>query len=243
MGAAWASGWKGEVSVDVGGDGKVEFCDPGQWQGPTGDVAGTVTDSSGAGIGSAVVVAVGTSNPQLAYSATTAAGGTYTISNVEPANYDFTVSKAGYNSQSVSNQPVLPFQTSTVDFQLGVSAATLTGFVRNVSGSSVAGVVVKVLGTSLSAVTAVDGSYSISNVPVGSYDLTASKVSDGYEGGSALNVEVVSGTVAVDFTLLRALGSCEDDCTAVGSNLCDASCHGKGLCWFYSEQTMQACDG
>lgn len=29
----------------------------------------------------------------------------------------------------------------------------------------------------------------------------------------------------------------------VGSNLCDASCHGKGLCWFYSEEVRAACDG
>ncbi|MBI3037042.1 carboxypeptidase regulatory-like domain-containing protein [Candidatus Woesearchaeota archaeon] len=257
LAAAWNSIWKSEVSADVHQDGKVEFCDPGQWQGPVGSIAGTVTDSlTGLGVSAAAVAAVGTSNPQLTYSATTAADGTYTISGMQPANYDVTASKADYDSQTVSNQPVQPFQVTTVDFQLAPSAATVTGSVRNVStsngngpcpaaGCPVSGALVKVLGTSplLSATTAADGSYTISNVPSGTYDLTASKHADGYEVSTGLNKDLTSGTVTVDFTLVRARGGCEDDCTKAGSNLCDAGCHGKGLCWFYSGATKAACDG
>ena len=242
--AAWSSAWQKEVAVDVNGDGKLEVCDPGQWQNPAGTVTGTVTDiTSGAPIGSAAVNMVGTSNPALAYSATTAADSTYTINNVEPANYDMTASKAGYGNQVKANQPIQPFQVNTVNFQLTPSGGGFSGTVRNVSGSPVSGALVKVLGTGFSATTAADGTYAISSVPSGTYDLTASKPSDGYEGATSLKTNVASGTITVSFTLLHSLGSCTNDCTTIGSNKCDASCHGKGLCWFYNDVTKAACDG
>ncbi|MBI2550046.1 carboxypeptidase regulatory-like domain-containing protein [Candidatus Woesearchaeota archaeon] len=137
------------------------------------------------------------------------------------------------------------------------TAGTVTGTVRNVStgdqcvaqcpapcvlGCPVGGAVVKVLGTALSATTDAAGAYTVANVPSRTHDLVAAK--SGYEAGTAYGVFVPdAATVTVDFTLVRALGGCEDDCTAVGSNLCDATCHGKGLCWFYSDATKAACDG
>ncbi len=152
----WKSSWKGEVSTDVTGDGKVEVCDPGMWGGAVG---------------------------------------------------------------------------------------TVTGTVRNIAGQPVAGATVKVLGMGLSATTLADGTYSIVNVLSGTYDVFASKPADGYDDATALNVNAVSGAVTVDFTLLLSLGSCTNDCTKAGSNFCDASCDGKGLCKFYSSETKQACDG
>ncbi len=138
------------------------------------------------------------------------------------------------------------------------TAGTVTGTVRNVStgdqcaaqcpapcvqGCPVDGAVVKVLGTALSATTDAAGTYTVANVPSRTHDLTAAK--SGYEAGTAYGIFVPdAATVTVDFTLVRALsGGCEDDCTTVGSNLCDATCHGKGLCWFDSDATKQACDG
>lgn len=152
----WNSNWKGEVSVDVNGDGKVEVCDPGLW---------------------------------------------------------------------------------------GGSGGVLSGMVSNVTGNPVEGVTVKVLGTGLSATTLADGSYSIASVPFGTYDIVASKSVDGYDDATSLDVNVVSGSVSVDFLLLLSLGSCTNDCTKAGSNFCDASCDGKGMCKFYSGEAKTACDG
>ncbi len=133
------------------------------------------------------------------------------------------------------------------------ASGSVSGFVRNVStanaagpcppqGCPVSGAVVKVLGTALSATSAPDGSYSMIGVPSAAYNLVAAKT--GYDAGTAYDVFVSDGiTATADFKLVQALGNCEDDCTTVGSNLCDASCHGKGLCWFYNDQTRSACDG
>ncbi len=252
--AAWNSAaWQKEVAVDVNGDGKLEVCDPGQWQNPVGTVAGTVTDiTSGAPIGTATVNMAGTSNPAKTYSATTAADGTYTISNVDAGTYDMTASKAGYGNQVKANQPIQPFQVNTINFQLtpsggggvwGGGVGTISGTVRNITSQPVAGATVKVLGTSFKATTDAGGSYSMPNVPSGTYDISSSKPSDGYDDATALNVDIVSGPITVDFTMLHGLGGCTNDCTKAGSNICDASCDGKGSCKFYSDETKQACDG
>lgn len=252
--AVWNSAWQPEVAADVNGDGRLEVCDPGQWQNPTGAVAGTVTDAStSAPVSSAAVSMVGTPpNQGTTFAATTAGDGTYTIHNVNALTYDMTASKAGFNSAVKANEPIQPFQTNTVDFQLtpggaggvwGGGTASISGVVRNITGQPVGGAVVKVLGTSLSATTAADGTYSIEGIPTGNYDISASKPGDGYTDATALGINVAAGTTTVDFTLLLSLGSCTNDCTKVGSSSCDASCDGKGSCKFYSPETKAACDG
>ncbi|MBI2176304.1 carboxypeptidase regulatory-like domain-containing protein [Candidatus Woesearchaeota archaeon] len=245
LAGVWGSNWKSEVGADVHGDGKVEFCDPGQWQNPAGAVAGTVTDSAtAASIGGAAVNLVGTPpNQATAYSATTAADGTYMVSSVDAFTYDVTASKSGYVDVVKANQPVQPFQTNVVDFQLLLAAGNVVGTVRNFTNEPVGGATVRLLGTGFAAVTAADGTYLIRNVPIGAYDISVSKPADGYSDATALGVELVSGAVTVDFTILLSLGSCTNDCTKAGSNICDASCNGKGSCKFYSEETKQACDG
>ncbi|MBI2175806.1 carboxypeptidase regulatory-like domain-containing protein, partial [Candidatus Woesearchaeota archaeon] len=225
LAGVWGSNWKSEVSADVHGDGKVEVCDPGQWQNPAGAVAGMVTDSTtAASIGGVTVNMVGTPpNQGIAYSAITAADGTYVVSSVDAFTYDVTASKSGYVDVVKANQPVLPFQTNVVDFQLLLAAGNVVGTVRNVSGEPVGGAAVRVLGTAFSGVTSPAGTYSISSVPSGTYDVVASKASDGYDDATALSIGVTSGSTTADFTLIRALGSCTNDCTKVGSNICDVS--------------------
>lgn len=225
-------------------------------QGPTGTIAGIVVDdSTGAPIAGASVIAIATSAGEEQYSATTGADGTYSITGIAPANYDIAALKAGYDPDFRNNVPVMPFQTSTVDFRLvpatpgppgGVWApptATMTGIVTNVSGEPVAGAMVNVVGTGLSAVTASDGAYTITDIPAGTYDIIAGKPADGYEDATSTGTELFSGTANVDFVLLRSLGNCNDDCTTGGSSLCSASCQGKGACWFDSSETINACDG
>ncbi len=248
--AVWQSNWKNEVSVDVDADGKLEVCDPGQWLDPKGNINGTVTDSTtGARISGAWINAVGTSNPALEYVGMTAVEGNYTISDIEPVNYDITASKEGYKNSTRNNVPVLPFQTTQIDFQLepggqegawGADSASVTGAVRNITNDPVPGAVVRILGTAFSATTAADGTYSIADVPFGTYDLVASKPSDGYEDAASLGISV-NGDFSADFVLLRASAGCNDDCTKE-DGFCHSECGGKGLCSFASPETASACD-
>ncbi len=241
--AALTSVWSAEVSADVNGNGRPLVCDPGQWMSSQGTLVGNITDDSELHIplGGVSISAVGASNPALTYSTTTQADGTYTITDVTPANYDITASKAGYSSDERSNYPVPAMEVTGVNFTL-LSGATLTGIVTNISDLPVKNAIVKIIGTALSAVTDDAGAYTILNVPAGTYDLAASKPSDGYADKTVFK-HTISGTDTVNFQLLRTLGNCKDDCTTTTSNSCEASCNGKGKCWFYSDETMEACDG
>ena len=66
----------------------------------------------------------------------------------------------------------------------------------------------------------------------------------GYDAKVLSDVFIPAETqVDADFTLVQSLGNCEDDCTTLGSNVCDSNCHGKGLCWFSSDATKAMCSG
>ena len=75
---------------------------------------------------------------------------------------------------------------------------TVSGTVTDAStGEALAGANVVVTGTSMGAAATADGSYSISNVPAGSYTITASVI--GYADGSqSVNV---SGDATINFSL------------------------------------------
>ena len=75
---------------------------------------------------------------------------------------------------------------------------TVSGTVTDAStGEALAGANVVVTGTSMGAAATADGSYSISNVPAGSYTINASVI--GYADGSqSVNV---SGDATVNFSL------------------------------------------
>ena len=138
------------------------------------------------------------------------------------------------------------------------ASGTIAGIVRNVStgdqcnaqcpapciqGCPVVGATVKVLGTTETAITAADGSYQILGAKIGTFDITAAKT--GYDAATDKGITVYDGaTATANFVLTQSLGgNCNDDCTKIGTNVCDASCQGKGLCWFDSDETKAACDG
>lgn len=139
------------------------------------------------------------------------------------------------------------------------TGGTMTGYVRNMStanclgactpadcskGCPVSEAVIKVLGTTppRTATSDVNGAYAFTGVFSGTYDLVAART--WYDASTRLDIFLADGaTENVDFVLTQGLGDCDDDCTKVGSNVCDASCHGKGLCWYYSDETKALCDG
>ncbi|HEV2710947.1 MAG TPA: TonB-dependent receptor [Edaphobacter sp.] len=69
---------------------------PGSAQEFRGTISGKITDSSGAVIPNATIVAVG---PTHTYNAKSGSGGGFTIPFVQPANYDVTITAAGFKSE------------------------------------------------------------------------------------------------------------------------------------------------
>jgi subtilisin family serine protease len=141
-------------------------------RGPTGTLAGRVTDAAtGAGIAGAVVQASGPAQR----SATTASDGSYTMA-LSAGTYTVTASHGLYNSRTVSGVAITVNVTTTQNFALTrLPTGTLTGVVTDqASGLPLAGAAVTVSGpTSASTSTNANGRYTFT-LPAGTYSVTAS---------------------------------------------------------------------
>ena len=80
-----------------------------------------------------------------------------------------------------------------------MAQGAIQGTVATEAGEALAGANVVVEGTDMGAAADLNGAYIISNVPAGTYTLTASVI--GYEDGSKTVVVPTSGTVTVNFSL------------------------------------------
>ncbi len=189
----------------------------------TGSISGTIrattgNNTVGAGIQGATVYLQSAYGPAIpgrgTFSATTDGSGNYVISGVEPGNYTLVSYKTGY-SRAVSNKGTV----LTVEGDVAVTGANLTltqgspgiitGVVTDSSGKPVAGAAVVFTpsggGSTQTATTDVNGSYTLSNVPPGTYTGTAS-----LSGATATSgaVTVTSGaTLTVNFKLAPGAGS------------------------------------
>jgi thermitase len=154
-----------------------------------GSITGRVTD---AGDGSAIFGAEVSDGIRTAL---TDAAGTYTIDGVPPGSYHVVASKEGYEASS-STVTVLEGDTAVVDFSLSeivVVPGSITGSVTDAKdGSPIVGATVT--DGARTATTDASGGYALTDVPAGSYEVTASK--EGYEGVTS-SVTVVSGTTTV----------------------------------------------
>lgn len=91
-----------------------------------------------------------------------------------------------------------------------------------------------------SATTNSQGSYAISTINCGTYNLIASHPDYAPQTKSNVVVNPQQQTI-VDFSL--ALGtSCEADCTYASDNIIHAACDGKNGCTFYDAISKAACD-
>ncbi|CRK58561.1 Copper binding protein, plastocyanin/azurin family [Alloactinosynnema sp. L-07] len=164
-------------------------------RGPVGTLAGTITDSAtGTPISGARVDLVGPSNRSLL----TTAAGAYT-STLPVGDYTVTASAFGYGRVS-GTVTVTDGQAATHDVALTAqSRATVSGVVRSDTGAAVANATVRIAPGPIPAVTTgADGSYSISNVPHGDYQLTASAGGCSDPRTQALTVD---GAETVDLVL------------------------------------------
>ena len=121
--------------------------------------------------------------------------------------------------------------------------STIWGYVTNVSGEPVVGATVEAYKKNIS-VAGATGYYELKfgNVTESPYSLIASEFL--YEPYIISPYYLFKGlSIRQDFLMSRAKGDCNDDCTSTVTRLCDAKCHGKGLCWFDSDEVKAACDG
>jgi len=161
----------------------------------TGSLAGKVTDAStGLPISDATITAVGPENR----STSTTGNGTYSLDEVLVGDYTVTASAPGYISDS---KPVTVHENvpATVDLALTLLPGTVSGVVKDSStGDPIAGATVTVDG--MSATTNSSGGYMVSDVPVGTYNVTVS--ADGYQSSSQTDITVTAGeTTIADFEL------------------------------------------
>jgi hypothetical protein len=165
-------------------------------RGPTGTLAGTVTDAStGDPIAGATIHAVGPSDRTT----TTDPSGNYSLL-LPVGTYDVTASAFGYLPETASGVEILEDQTTTQDFALDPAPThTVSGHVRDGDGAAIEGATVTILGTPIPpATTDADGFYSFDSVPEGEYDVEA-EVSGCNE--SQTQHLVVDGDETLDFVL------------------------------------------
>ena len=172
----------------------------------TSGISGTVTDSEtpAQAVSGATVAYTGTGGTTGSGSTTTGTSGTYSLNGVPPGTYSVTATETGFTSSAA--QPVTVTAsviTSDVNFTLtatsGISGTVSDGTFpvgsANVSYSGTGGST-----GSGSTTTAIDGTYTLPNVPAGTYTVTASAPAFGPQS-QPVTVAVSTTTTGVDFTL------------------------------------------
>ncbi|MGI0071274.1 MAG: carboxypeptidase regulatory-like domain-containing protein [Thermoplasmata archaeon] len=168
-----------------------------------GTIAGEVTARSGAPLGGAEVVAVGSEGSG---SATSNSYGGYSIS-VAAGSYSVRVSATGFVA-ATGTATVRPGTTTSLNFTLKVAAASYpaAGVVVAAEGGPLSHATVQARNgsTSVSTVSDANGSFSLA-LPNGTYTITATD--SGYDPAS-VTVTVAGGPVrSVDLSLTSAAGS------------------------------------
>ncbi len=167
-------------------------------RGPTGTLAGTVTDSAGTPLAG---IPVSVSGP-ASRSATTDSAGRYSLA-LTPGSYSVTAGGGFYVPQTVTGVQVVVGQTTTRNFALArVPTGTITGKVTDsLSGQALAGATVVATGpASVSGTTNASGVYTLT-VPVGTYSVTASLTL--YQSGTVSGVVVAANGTATANIVLR----------------------------------------
>ncbi|MFC2000396.1 beta strand repeat-containing protein [Chloroflexota bacterium] len=140
-----------------------------------GAIAGQVKNASGAPVSGALVEA--SQGGTVKGSDTTAANGSYEIPDLLAGTYDVDASATGLKPGHQANIVVVAGQTTSgVDFVLATIVGSVAGTVTDASGAPVSGAKVSAsLGGVVieSETTAANGSYTITNLPVGTYVVKA----------------------------------------------------------------------
>ena len=153
--------------------------------GATGTLAGAVTNTSGSPLNGVQVTTGGAS-------ASTAADGSYTLTNVNAGSATVTASLSGYQSASQSATVTAGNTGSVPTIQLApLNSGAITGSVVDNGGNAIAGATVR--GGGLTTVTGGNGAFALNNVPAGTVTLVAS--APGFQPASE-TVTVTAGNTA-----------------------------------------------
>lgn len=145
-----------------------------------GSMSGTVTDETGNVEGATVnLCAIDTTTPVL-FTGTTIADGTYAIASVDVGTYDVWFSKENHVSAKTDDQAVVANTDKVVNKVLGEYANYSGKCTAAAGGGDLVGVVVALYaeypGTpAYTATSAADGTYAITNIVPGTYQLRVSK--------------------------------------------------------------------
>jgi len=131
---------------------------------------------------------------------TTTADGVFGFVDVLTGNYTLTAFAGGFFADTIWDVEVFSDQSTEIDFELTKILATLAGTVTNKAGELLEGVSISVEGHPHTTQTLADGSYSIEQIPQGTYEIAAS--AEGYfteisDGIALTNNE----TTILNFTL------------------------------------------
>lgn len=176
-------------------------CVVSQYLAAAATIQGTVTDSiTDLPISGALVEAI--RGGQVRYSDTTAPDGTYSLTGVQPSNYNLEVRAPGYQTQSVGVNPKNN-QITTVNFQLVPHGGEIDGTVTDaVTALPISSATIRIFqGTDLilTTTTSGTGSYSAPNLAPGNYIVEASAT--GYQTQFQGSSVQVNTTTTVNFAL------------------------------------------
>jgi len=163
---------------------------------------GTVTNSSGSDSLANVVVTITPGS----YSTTTNTSGYYQFTGLSTGTYNiyFTPqSSQPFKQDSIVNVSISSNSLTTKNIALDSLDGTIAGYVKNTNGAGLDSVKVVVGGVYVDT-TDYSGYYSIGNIPVGTYTVTATSFStvNNYQQGTQNNVAVHSNnTTTLNFTL------------------------------------------
>ena len=171
---------------------------------PRGTISGTITElNTGNPIQGTEITCE--KEGQIAYFTTSGYDGTYIINNLETGIYNVTATAYGYYSETKPDQLVLANETTIVDFSLElIPIGTIAGSVYDLETLLwIEGAEINVEGTEYSAITNSSGAFTIPEVEIGTYDVTAS--ADGYISETKTNQEVVAGEITIIIFPLGAI--------------------------------------
>ena len=157
-------------------------------------VSGKVLDGTGAAV-AGVLVALSDPTDPTARTDLTDANGAYAFPNLVAGTYTVTPSKAESTFTPASRSATVGPSQSNVDFTVATTTYSVSGTVTDASGP-LAGVTVTAGGQT--ATTGANGTYTLSGLVAGTYDVTPSKAAYGFTPGS-LAVIVGPDQTGVDF--------------------------------------------
>ncbi|MBI3074188.1 MAG: carboxypeptidase regulatory-like domain-containing protein [Deltaproteobacteria bacterium] len=191
-----------------------------------GTITGSVKDTNNAGLVGATISTSPTSS-----STASDVSGNFSLASVPNGVFTVIATLAGYGASSVTGVSVTAGGSTSAAFVLYLADggfASISGTVKNTAGAAIANATVSVSGVDASAVTAADGTYTITNVPApGPYFLDVAPPTNdadaGYFAGDTRVSLLLTRASHTDASIILSARP-SSAATYIGTSLC-ALCH------------------